>query len=98
MGYKRFSVVIDVRLDDNKYNKVSQWEGIEPTDFVRSVIQDHAQDRGLLVDIDVIESDSPMVDKLKEKRSELMREDALNDIEAEIMANNINCVGGNCED
>ena len=98
MGYKRFSVVIDVRLDDSKYNKVSQWEGIEPTDFVRSVIQDHAQDRGLLVDIDVTESDSPMVDKLKEKRSELMREDALNDIEAEIMANNINCVGGNCED
>ena len=97
MGYKRFSVVIDVRLDDNKY-KVSQWEGIEPTDFVRSVIQDHAQDRGLLVDIDVTESDSPMVDKLKEKRAELMREDALNDIEAEIMANNINCVGGNCED
>lgn len=98
MGYKRFSVVIDVRLDDSKYDKVSQWEGIEPTDFVRSVIQDHAQDRGLLVDIDVTESDSPMVDKLKEKRAELMREDALNDIEAEIMANNINCVGGNCED
>jgi len=39
-----------------------------------------------------------LVDKLKEKRSEFMREDAMNDIEQEIMGNNINCVGGNCED
>jgi hypothetical protein len=98
MGYKRFNVIIDVRLDDEKYKKVSEWEGVEPTDFVRSVIQDHAQDRGLLVNIDVTESDFPLVDKLKEKRSEFMREDAMNEIEQEIMGNNINCVGGNCED
>ena len=98
MGYKRFNVIIDVRLDDVKYKKVSEWEGIEPTDFVRSVIQDHAQDRGLLVDINVVESDHPILPKLVDKRDEIIKEDALTDIENEIMANNINCGGGNCDD
>jgi hypothetical protein len=97
-GYKRFSVIIDVKLDDKKYDTVSNWEGIEPVDFVRSVIQDHAEDRGLLVNINVVESDNPLVDRLMETREKIMKDDAFKELEDEIIANNKFCVGGNCED
>lgn len=97
-GYKRFSVIIDVKLDNEKYEKVSNWEGIEPVDFVKSVIADHARDRGLLLQIDVCESDNPLVDRLMETREKIMKDDAFKELEDEIISNSKFCIGGNCED
>lgn len=97
-GYKRFSVIIDVRLDDKKYDKVSNWEGIEPVDFVKSVIADHARDRGLLIQIDVCESSNPLVEKLSEERKKIMKDDAFKELEDEILSNSKYCAGGNCEE
>ena len=44
---KRFSVIIEVEIDEKKYNEVESW-GVEPSDYVCSVIADHAKDRGFL--------------------------------------------------
>ena len=97
-GYKRFSVIIDVKLDDEKYEKVSNWEGIEPVDFVKSVIADHARDRGLLIQIEVTESSNPLVERLSEERKKIMKDDACKELEDEIISNSKFCIGGNCED
>lgn len=97
-GYKWFSVIIDVKLDDEKYDKVSNWEGIEPVDFVKSVIADHARDRGLLIQIEVTESSNPLVERLSEERKKIMKDDAFKELEDEIISNSKFCIGGNCED
>jgi len=39
-----------------------------------------------------------MIDRLNEKRELMMKEDAMNELEDEIIKNNKFCIGGNCED
>ena len=99
MKYKRFNAILDIKLDEETYNKVESWqEETKPVDYIKSIIKDHAQDRGLLVQIDVIESDHAMIDRLDEKRELMMKEDAMNELEDEIIKNSKFCIGGNCED
>jgi|TARA_R110002020_G_scaffold90465_1_gene220290 hypothetical protein len=99
MKYKRFNAILDIKLDEETYNKVESWqEETKPVDYIKSIIKDHAQDRGLLIQIDVIESDHAMIDRLDEKRELMMKEDAMNELEDEIIKNSKFCIGGNCED
>ena len=99
MKYKRFNAILDIKLDEKTYNKVESWqEETKPVDYIKSIIKDHAQDRGLLIQIDVIESDHAMIDRLDEKRELMMKEDAMNELEDEIIKNSKFCIGGNCED
>ena len=99
MKYKRFHAILDIKLDEETYNKVESWqEETKPVDYIKSIIKDHAQDRGLLIQIDVIESDHAMIDRLDEKRELMMKEDAMNELEDEIIKNSKFCIGGNCED
>jgi len=62
MKYKRFNAILDIKLDEETYNKVEGWreetklDDISPVDYIKSIIKDHAQDRGLLIQVDVIES------------------------------------------
>ena len=73
MKYKRFNAILDIKLDEETYNKVESWqEETKPVDYIKSIIKDHAQDRGLLIQIDVIESDHAMIDRLDEKRELMM--------------------------
>ena len=48
MTLKKFSVLIEVELDQKKYDEVESW-GISPSDYVASIISDHARDRGLII-------------------------------------------------
>ena len=99
MKYKRFNAILDIKLDEETYNKVESWqEETKPVDYIKSIIKDHAQDRGLLIQIDVIEGDHAMIDRLDEKRELMMKEDAMNELEDEIIKNSKFCIGGNCED
>jgi len=104
MKYKRFNAILDIKLDEETYNKVEGWreetklDDISPVDYIKSIIKDHAQDRGLLIQADVVESDHAMIDRLNEKRELMMKEDAMNELEDEIIKNNKFCIGGNCED
>ena len=60
MKYKRFNAILDIKLDEETYNKVESWqEETKPVDYIKSIIKDHAQDRGLLIQIDCLLYTSP---------------------------------------
>jgi len=99
MKYVRFNAIIDIKLDKGTYDEILSWqEEVHPVNYIESIIKDHAQEKGLIVNIDVVESDHAMTDRLNEKREVMMKEDAMNELEDEIIKNNKFCIGGNCED
>lgn len=92
----KFTVVAEVQLDEEKYNEVKSWE-VEPSDFVESVIADHARDRGLILKLTVAETPSSMYDTLNEKLEEQLNRIALDELQQELFAGAA-CINGNCED
>jgi len=93
---KRFSVIIEVELDDKKYSEVESW-GVEPSDYVNSVITDHARDRGFLMKTSVTEVEKSLYNRLRTAADDFIGKDAISDIEEAALAN-ARCIGGNCED
>ena len=92
---KRFLVIAEVKIDDLKYSEVNQW-GVEPTDYVTSILCDHARDRGLIIKARAIETDYKIYDQVNESVEVIQKDMILNQIETEILANT--CINGNCED
>jgi|TARA_R110000803_G_scaffold94496_1_gene162177 nitrogen regulatory protein PII-like uncharacterized protein len=96
MIMKTFNVIMDVKIPEGKYEEVESW-GSSPKEYIISVIKDHAQERGMIVNIVAEEVDHPLMTRLSENRDAIMRQDALNDLEEEVL-NAKMCIGGTCED
>lgn len=95
---KRFNIIMDITMSDEKYNQLLEWES-NPAQWIKTIFKHFAQeDKGLTCNLDVVESDHPMLVRLSENREIYMMQDAKDDIEQEIIDSNHYCVGGNCED
>ena len=92
---KRFLVIAEVKIDDLKYSEVNQW-GVEPTDYVTSIICDHARDRGLIIKARTIETDYKIYDQVNQSAEVIQKDMAFNELESEIISHA--CINGNCED
>ena len=93
---KRFSVIIEVEIDEKKYNEVESW-GVEPSDYVCSVIADHAKDRGFIIKTSVTEVERSLYSRLRVVADDFIGKDAIEDIEKAALAN-ARCLNGKCED
>lgn len=96
MKMKKFFVMMEVHIDNEKYNEVESWS-IQPIDYVNSVLTDHARDRGFVLRSSVIETESRLYDYLSEPIEKKLREDAIAELEEEILVGKA-CINGNCED
>jgi hypothetical protein len=93
---KKFFVMMEVHVDEAKYNEVNSW-GVNPTDYVKTMLTDTARDRGLVIRPMVVETQSRLFDYLGEIIEKKMRDDAIAELEEEILAGKA-CINGNCED
>jgi hypothetical protein len=92
---KRFLVIAEVKIDDAAYDQVIEW-GVEPTDYVTSILCDHARDRGLIIKARTIETDYKIYDQVNQSAEVIQKDMSFNELESEIIANA--CINGNCED
>jgi hypothetical protein len=92
---KRFLVVAEVEIDDKKYAEVQSW-GIEPSDFVTSVLADHGRDRGLVIKMVTMETDYSLLNDVCRAADAISKDKAFDELEETMLKNNM-CIGGNCE-
>jgi len=91
----KFSVVIEVNMDDTYLNQVKTW-GVEPSDHVATLLSETAREKGLVVKASVLETEHSLYDRQKKHADHLVQADAYNDLEEEIISRA--CIGGVCED
>lgn len=91
----KFSVVVEVSMDDTYLKQVETW-GVEPSDHIATIIAEPMREKGLVVKASALETEHTMFDRLKKHQEHLVQADAYNDIEEEIIARA--CIGGVCED
>lgn len=95
---KTYSAVVEIKMSEDKIKEIESWgEDITPTTYIDSVIGDHAKDRGLLIKLETIEVLEPVFNRLVENQIHLANQDAIDDLEEEILSGKA-CVNGNCED
>jgi hypothetical protein len=92
---KKFSVVLEVSMEEKIYDQVVEW-GVEPSDHVATIIAEPLREKGLVVKCSALESDHTLYERLVKYRDHLIQADAYNDLENEIISRA--CVGGVCED
>lgn len=91
----KFSVVVEVSMDDVYLKQVDSWE-VEPSDHVATIIAEPLREKGLVVKCSALETDHVLFDRLVKHQEHLIKADAYNDLENEIISRA--CVGGVCED
>ena len=92
----KFSVVAQVSLDEDKLRMIgSLGAEISPETYIESVIKDHVQDRGMMININVLEGD--IYKDIKEYQHTLINHKAVEELENEILEAKA-CINGNCED
>jgi hypothetical protein len=91
----KFSVVVEVSMDDVYLRQVEQW-GVEPSDHVATILAEPLREKGLVVKASALETDHALFDRLVKHQEHLIKADAYNDLEEEIISRS--CVGGVCED
>jgi hypothetical protein len=91
---KRFLVVAEIEIDDKKHAEVQSW-GVEPSDWVTSVLADHGRDRGMVIKMRATETDYHMFADVN-RASEAIAKDKAFDELGEALLNNQLCVSGNC--
>ena len=95
---KKFSVVMEIDMPDDKVKEIQSWgEDINPESYIKSVVADHVIDRGLQVKLELAEVVKPVFVRLTETQSYLAQQDAIEDLEDEILSGKA-CINGNCED
>ena len=92
---KRFLVLSEVEIDDKKYNEVTSW-GVEPTDWITSVLADHGRDRGMMIKMRCMETDYHLLDDVCKSAETIATHKVFDELEEAMLTNNL-CVGGNCE-
>lgn len=92
---KKFSVVVEVSMDENYLKQVETW-GVEPSDHITTIIAEPMREKGLVVKCSALESDHTLYERLVKYRDHLVQADAYNDLENEIISRA--CIGGVCED
>lgn len=91
----KFSVVLEVSMEETKYEEVKKW-GVEPSDHVATIIAEPLREKGLVVKASVLETEHSLYDRQKKHADHLVQADAYNDLEEEIISRA--CIGGVCED
>jgi hypothetical protein len=95
---KKFSTVVEITMPDDKAKEIESWgEDITPISYIDSIIADHVKDRGLQIKLQTIEVITPVFTRLTESQTHLANQDALEDLEEEILLGKA-CINGNCED
>jgi len=92
---KIFLELAEISIDDKKYAEIQSW-GIDPSDWVTSVLADHGRDRGMVIKMRCMETEYHLLDDVCKAADTIAKDKALDEIE-EVVLNNAMCVGGNCE-
>jgi len=91
---KKFLVLAEVEIDDKKHTEVNSW-GVEPSDWVTSVLADHGRDRGMIIKMRCVETDYHMLDDVSRAADAIAKDKAFDEL-GETLLNNQLCVSGNC--
>lgn len=95
---KKYSVVLEIDMPDDKAKEIETWgEDITPVTFINSIIADHVKERGLYIKLETTEVVGPIFQRLTETQTHLANQDAMADLENEILSGKA-CINGNCED
>ena len=92
---KKFSVVVEVSIEETKYDEIKTWE-VEPSDHVTTLLTEPLREKGMVVKAYATEVEHSLYDRQKKYVDHLVQADAYNDIENELIARA--CIGGVCED
>ena len=92
---KKFSVVVEVSIEETKYDKIKTWE-VEPSDHVTTLLTEPLREKGMVVKAYAVETDHSLYDRQKKHQDHLLQADAYNDLEEEIISRS--CIGGVCDD
>jgi hypothetical protein len=91
---KRFLIIAEIEVDDKKYAEVESW-GVDPSDWVKSVLADHGRDRGMIIKMRSTEIDYHMFDDVNLASEAIAKDKAFAEL-GETLLNNQLCVSGNC--
>jgi hypothetical protein len=91
---KRFIVVAEIEIDEKKYKEVQSW-GVEPSDWVTSVLADHGRDRGMVIKMRASENEYNMFNDVNRAVEAIAKDKAFDELE-ETLLNNQLCISGNC--
>ena len=92
---KRFLAIVELTMEDKKYNNLVH-DGFEPTEFITSIIADHARDRDLNTKVRCIETEYNLIDDVCKATDNIAHDKAFEELEDIVLKNNM-CIGGNCE-
>lgn len=92
---KKFLAIVELTMEDKKYNNLVH-DGFEPTEFITSIIADHARDRDLNTKVRCIETEYNLIDDVSKAADAIAHDKAFDELEEAVLKNNM-CVGGNCE-
>ena len=92
---KKFSVVMEVNMEEARYQEVKTWN-VEPSDHIATILSEPLKEKGLIVKASVLEVEHSLYDRQKKHADHLVQSDAYNDLEEEIISRA--CIGGVCED
>ena len=62
----KYSVVIEVSMDDDYKEMVGKW-GVEPSDHVATILSETAREKGLVVKASVLETEHSLFDRQQNK-------------------------------
>ena len=91
---KKFLVVAEIDLDDKKYAEVESW-GVEPSDWVTSVLADHGRDRGMIIKMRCVETEYHLLDDVCKAAETIATHKVFDELE-ETLLNNQLCLNGQC--
>lgn len=96
MKTTKYSVVANITIDEDKLRMIGSLGGeITPETYIESVIKDHVQDRGMLININVLEAD--IYKDVVEYQHNVVNHKAVEELENEILSAKA-CYNGTCED
>jgi len=91
---KIFLELAEISIDDKKYAEIQSW-GVDPSDWVTSVLADHGRDRGMVIKMRCMETEYHLLDDVCKAADTIAKDLAFKEIE-NVMLSNPMCTSGAC--
>jgi len=91
----KFIIVAEVKMTEEEYKVVESW-GVEPSDYITTILTDHARDKGVMIKARTSQTEYSLYDDVNRAVEKIEKDKAFEELENEITSRA--CVGGSCED
>jgi antitoxin component of RelBE/YafQ-DinJ toxin-antitoxin module len=91
----KFIIVAEAKLTDEEYKVVESW-GVEPSDYIATLIAEHAREKGVMIKTRCVQTEYNMFEDVNKAVETIEKNKAFAELENEITSRA--CIGGVCED